>query len=286
MNLKKIDFKMLGAVVLIIAAVVTYWICSTKISEQTQQYSAENASLQTEVDYLQDLMNHKQQYIDETEYMSGEITRIMNEYPLDVKPENQIMYVNDLELQNDIVVEGLTMPGKEMVVVDNPSAASVATDQPVEDSMDAEETPVDDTAATAPAASGISSSVILYRSPTSFSFKVTYKSAKEMLKKICEDINSKKSIETVTLALDAETRNLTGNMTLALYSLDGTEREYEAPNVGNIITGTDNVFKTLDNASLLRTTTSDGTVSGGTETPVDNSESTETSEDKSTSTDN
>jgi uncharacterized protein YabE (DUF348 family) len=62
MNLKKIDLKILCAGVLCVAALGCYWYCANTVSEQTTKFKGENESLQTEVDYLQDLMNNKQHY--------------------------------------------------------------------------------------------------------------------------------------------------------------------------------------------------------------------------------
>lgn len=270
-NIKKIDIKVVIAVILFAITAILYFYCNSTITEKRQRLEAENQGLQSEVDYLQELMNDKQKYIDDTEMMSADITRIIGEFPADIKPENQIVYVNDLELKNAIVVKDMSMPGKEIVsVITDEQNNAQNNAQPADDAaQEGEAQPVDDSSQVTPAGGSMSSTVALYRNPTTFSFDVTYKSVKEMLKSICEDTNNKKSIESVTLAIDEATRNLTGTMTIAMYSLDGTDKEYVAPSVIGVTQGTDNIFKSLDNVNLLRSTTTDksaGVSDEGTET--------------------
>ena len=122
MGLKKNDLQLVGGLLAVVAAVVFYFICSMKLSPQTETLKSENLALQSEVAYLQDLMNHKEEYIAETEMMQGEIDNIVSQFPSDVKTETQIMYANNLELSNAIFVQTVDMPGKEMVVIETPTA--------------------------------------------------------------------------------------------------------------------------------------------------------------------
>lgn len=270
MRLKKSDIQLIIGIAIALLALAFYLYCSNTLSAKTDALTSENASLQAEVDYLQDLMNHKQEYIDETENMSAECTRIMGEFPADVKAETQIMYANDLETSNAVLVESVEMPGKEMVVVET-AVPVQAEAQPVDDTQ-----PVNDAVETAPAntASALSTSVLLYRNPTTITFKSTYKSAKDIIKAINEDKKDKKSIRALTLAFDEDTGNLSGTLIVEMYSLTGTDAEFVEPSVTGIKNGSPNIFKTSENVAALRTTTtaSDGETDGEGEEAADNAE--------------
>lgn len=265
MQIKKGDTTLIIAILLFVAAIGSYYFCQFSLSGKTETLNIENAALESEVTHLQDLMNHKQEYIDQTETMQAEMEDIKSQFPADIKPETQIMYANDLERNNAIFVSGVGMPGKEMVMVEAPVAAEAAPaeEAPVDDAA-AAEAPVDDTAA-APAGSALASTVLLYNNKTTVEFKSTYKSIKDILKQINEDTKEKKSIDSLTLAYDNETGNLTGTLVVNMYSLDGVGTKYEEPAVTGVKSGTTNIFNTSEDANSLRTTTTD-TAADGTET--------------------
>lgn len=272
MKLKKSDIQLIIGIAFALMAVAFYLYCSNSLAAKTDALTRENDSLQTEVDYLQDLMNHKQEYIDETENMSVECTEIMGEFPADVKAETQIMYANNLETSNAIKVESVEMPGKEMVVVESAAPAQPAADaQPVDDTQpvnDAVDTNVNNSA------SALTTSVLLYRNPTTITFKSTYKSAKDIIKIINEDTKDKKSIEALTLAFDEETGNLSGTIIIEMYSLTGTDAVFVEPSVTGIKNGSPNIFKSSENTAALYTTTTaaDGGTEGSGEDAADNAE--------------
>lgn len=286
MNIKKNDLILIGGALVVGVAVVAYVLCNSSLAQKTETFRNTNNALQTEVDYLQDLMNHKDEYIADTESMTSEIQQIISEFPADVKPENQIMYVNDIELRNDMVVTSLEMPDKELVALSGGEAVQPAADATAEtgDAEITEEPAEGATVAAEPVAqqaSGEVSSILLYRNETTFQFNTTYKSAKNVLKSVCEDISNKKSIEALTLAIDETTRNLTGNMSVAMYSLGGIDKKYEPPVVNGVRQGTDNIFKSIDNAALLKSSTTEGTVDAEAGTTEDeNKEDADKADDK------
>lgn len=266
MKIKKSDIKLIVAALLVFCAIGAYYFCNMSLSEKTSALEAENASLQSEVDYLQDLMNHKQEYIEETEMMRTEIDDIIHQFPADVRPEDQIMYANDIELFGGLIVESVTMPGEEVVpIVVASQQTDVAQQDPAEPVNDAAE-PVDavaDTTATpAPAGGAMASSIVLYRDPTTIELKSIYKSAKILIKSINESLTDKKSIESLSLSRDEQTGNLTGTLQVAMYYLEGADLEYAEPSVNGVIKGNTNIFNTSEDPNALWTTTTD--LSGGT----------------------
>lgn len=266
MKIKKSDIKLIVAALLVFCALGAYYFCNFSLSEKTNALKAENETLQSEVDYLQDLMNHKQEYIEETEMMKTEIDDIIHQFPADVRPEDQIMYANDIELFGGLIVESVTMPGDEVVPIVLASGQTDATQQdgtaPVADTTE-EAVAVDDTVVAAtPTGGAMASSIVLYRDPTTIELKSIYKSAKILIKSINESLTDKKSIESLSLSRDQQTGNLTGTLQVAMYYLDGADLEYTEPSVNGVIKGNTNIFNTSEDPNALWTTTTD--LSGGT----------------------
>lgn len=252
-NLKKSDIKLIVAVLFILAAVGTYYYCNMTLSSKTEGYKNENATLEKEVAYLQDLMNHKEEYVAETENMQAEITDIVSQFPADVKEEDQIMYSNKLELDNALLVEEVSMPGKEYVTlaVSAPAQEAAPTQDSIDDSQEA--APVDDSQ-TPVAAAGLASTISLYKNPTTISFKSTYKSLKDVLDSAIKDTSDKKSIDSLVVNYDTETGNLNGVVVMSLYSISGGDTEYVAPAVNGVKTGSTNIFGTSEDVNALRST--------------------------------
>jgi Tfp pilus assembly protein PilO len=84
-----------------------------------------------------------------------------------------------------------------------------------------------------------------YQSQITLAYQTTYKDLKEVLTYL-NDYQDRITVNNVTTAYSAETGELTGNMTLSLYSLAGTDREYTEPIIGRVTSGVDNIFRTKE----------------------------------------
>jgi hypothetical protein len=79
----------------------------------------------------------------------------------------------------------------------------------------------------------------------------SYNSVKDVIQKINTD-QDRKSIETLTLAFDSETGDLTTSIGFSLYSLTGTEAVYETPSVDGVVFGTNNIFNSADKKASIQ----------------------------------
>lgn len=226
--------------------VVVYLMVFTKYNEQRDVILAENKVLSQEVAYLQELMDNKEHYIAETDRMNVEMEEIKDQFPPEIHPEDEIYYAYNMETKYDVLTTGISMPVAEAVSVAQP----VTEMQPevVDDgteTVEGEEA-VEGEAAAEPAAATAASTIALYKAPITFSFKLTYSAAKDWVKEILEDRENKKSITSLTLSYEEQTGNLNGSMVVNMFSLSGTDKIYEAPNVQGIGIGTDDLFKSSD----------------------------------------
>lgn len=246
MKLKKSDINLLIILVGVLIAVLAYFLVYTKFNEKTEVLNAENATLQTEVDYLQDLADHKQQYLDETESMQAEIDEIKDQFPAAYKEEDDIIYVRQLEKDYDSLVKGLGMGAPAVIEV------ATAAPAPVEEvTEDGTEEDVEEGATTeATQAAAPSADIMLYNVPLTVEMTSSYASVKDIIQRINTD-RDRKSISQVSMAFDSETGDLTVNMNYNAYSLTGTEKTYQQPSVDGIRYGTNNIFNTAERKQAI-----------------------------------
>ncbi|MBR1693657.1 MAG: hypothetical protein IJ711_12930 [Lachnospiraceae bacterium] len=250
--------------------VVGAFLYGNNLAGKTETLSTENASLETEVSYLQDLMEHKQEYLDETDRMSMEMEDIKAQFPAEIRPETEIMYANGLESKFDVLLNTVNIPGTEIVAVDSgvPEAVEEATAE------DTEGATTDSAAADASgdALASSATSITLYKTETSLVYQASYKGLKDMIRYINEDTD-RKSIDEFSLGFDESTGNLTGSVKLGVYALAGTGKEYQAPVVTGVTDGKTQIIQggtTLNRNSANQAGdagTADGKASSGTTTP-------------------
>ena len=248
MKLKQSDKKILLIAAGVIILIGTYFFIFSGLNTKRAEIDMQNGTLQQEVNYLQDLKDHEQEYNDEMVRMAAENEDIISQFPADVRPETVIMYGQGLEVSNAFAVSSLEMPAASLVEVpvlaatDSTAAAAAPAAAPA-------------AAAPAPAAGSAptSSSLMLYNAPVTMGFRATYGGIKDVIKVINSDTN-RKSISSVTMAFDASTGNLMGSITANMYFVKGTDKVYEAPAVPGVGVGTNNIFKAAESLNATRDT--------------------------------
>lgn len=252
MKLKKSDVNILLIVLGIGAALLAYFLVFTNLNDKTDALKAQNASLQQEVNRLQDLANNKQKYLDDTATMQDEIEGIKGQFAAAYKPEDEVLYVRNLESNFDADAKAVNMPGTSpMEVVQSADAqaapaADAATDGTEDAAADgtAEAAPVDATVQTA------APEILLYQTPVTINFVSSYNSVKEIIKRLNTD-EMRKSVETLSLAFDSETGDLTGTLLFNMYSLTGTDAVYATPEIPGVVFGTNNIFNSADKKASI-----------------------------------
>ena len=244
MKLKKSDINILLIVLGLAIAAIAYFFVFTKLNEKTDAMKANNASLQQEVDRLQELANNKQKFLDDTATMQDEIENIKAQFAAAYNPEDEVLYVRELEKSFDASAKTVNMPGTSPMEVAQAAADQTAAAPAAEESVDATEVtgdaaPVDATAQTA------APEILLYQTPVTINFVASYNSIKDIVKRLNTD-EMRKSVETLSLAFDSETGDLTGTMLFNMYSLTGTDVTYTTPEIPGITFGTNNIFNSAD----------------------------------------
>ncbi len=238
MKAKKSEINILIMLIGILLAVLSYFVVYSKFTEKRDALVAENATLQSEVDALQQLADNKQFYIDETNRMDNEIQDILSGFPGEVRAEDHVMYTAGFEAMfpDTIWVNGLEIDDTELVHIATSEQAAPVNDAIVEDTGDG----VANDAVVA--SGGLKDTVFLYSSPFRMRYKITYRSFKDVVKMIIQS-DERMSIQDITLAYDAESGCLAGSLEATVYTVTGTDYIYKELDIPGVRTGVADIFK-------------------------------------------
>lgn len=234
--MKKSDKSIILVVVGILLAVAAYFAVYKPLTADTETMQKENAKLKKEVEYLQELADNKQKYIDDTAAMQEKIEEIKAQFPAQYLPEDEILYMVDAEDTHTAVVRSISMGTTTVVEVPLPQTETTTETEETEESEDGETTEIknEETA---------KSDILLYRTPVTTNVLSGYDNIKEILKQVNTDKN-RKSVDTLSISFDSKTGELVSTIAMSMYSLTGTEAVYTTPKVDGVVYGTKDIFNT------------------------------------------
>lgn len=230
--MKKSDKTIILMLVGILLAAASYFLVYKNLTAETETMQKANAELKKEVEYLQELADNKQKYIDDTAAMQIQIEEIKAQFPAQYLPEDDIIYMIDAEETHSAVATSINMGVTAVVEVAPPvTEAPAATEEPA---AEGEATEVSTEETVAP-------DIMLYRTPVTVNMLSGYKGIKEFLKQVNTDKN-RKAVDTISISFDSETGELLSTIGMSMYSLTGTEAVYTSPKVDGVVYGTDDIF--------------------------------------------
>lgn len=207
-------------ILVIIAAVLAYFYLFMPLAEKRNTLLTENHDLDER------LINLKNMAVDEDLFKIGinesnkTIKQVMNHYSAGNTPEKSIMMIDGLEQKVGIRLPNLSFSQPEVI--------STVKMPLVTENADGTYTIV-------------YYDVNLLRETLSTNYACTY----EQLKKMIDYINAypeRMNIDSISVTYDSETNGLKGNVTLNLFAVTGTGKEYTEPNISGLSMGTDNIF--------------------------------------------
>jgi len=230
-----------GGVFLLLAWLYGY----TPLQEKTAAIEAENVTLKAKADLYQQINANLPTYEEGIANMEARIAEIANSYPVFISREDEILFLANMEntYVSDIAVENITMSAVEEIIADVP--AEPVAEAPAEGdaaTTDAQAAPVTETVVEQ------GPEIHMYRQPVNYSFRCTYKGAKDMLTHLYAQTN-KKSVNSMTLAYDSSTGNLMGSVDLDQYYMTGIDKLYQPTSVPPVPKGVRDVFHTINGAS-------------------------------------
>lgn len=203
---------------------------ATPLQEKTAALQTENVTLKAKADLYQAINANLPTYEEGIEKMERQIADIANSYPVYISREDEILFLANMEntYHSDLAVENITMSAVEEIL------ANVVVETEDTEAVTQE-------AATATEAVP---EIHMYRQPVNYSFRCTYKGAKDMITHLYAQTD-KKCVEGVSLAYDSATGNLMGSLDLNQYYMTGIDKNYQPTSVPTVPKGVRDVFHTV-----------------------------------------
>lgn len=207
---------------------------ATPLQEKTAALQTENVTLKAKADLYQAINANLPTYEEGIEKMERQIADIANSYPVYISREDEILFLANMEntYHSDLAVENITMSAVEEIV-----ANVVVETEDTEAVTQEEATATEEVVEAVP-------EIHMYRQPVNYSFRCTYKGAKDMITHLYAQTD-KKCVEGVSLAYDSATGNLMGSLDLNQYYMTGIDKNYHPTSVPTVPKGVRDVFHTV-----------------------------------------
>ena len=197
----------------ILFVVIAASVVFTPLRSKNAQLKAQKTELKNELATIDDIKAHEDEYLSETKRLEAKCKELGDRFPALVTPQDQILYAVDLENRFPTMF------------VDKLSCEEAVNVQESENGNNN-----------------------LFYAPMTLDYQIEYADLKGFLNALSEEA-SRRSIENITLTR-AETGVLMGTMKMNAYYMTGTDKEYQKPDLSDVFTGTDNVFKTGGGVSI------------------------------------
>ncbi len=233
------DKKLLIMLVGILFMALSYFTMYRGNVTKAENLRAENATLSARVSELEAVQDKCPQYETDMETMNAGIEQIIDQFPVYLREENNIMDVVHLEDETNVFVSSLTIA--DPVIVDT-STASQGTDASADAAADTAGDASADTAGTTDAA--VTADVGLYKLfdiVSTVVFDADYDGMKDMVSFIA-GADDPMSVEQISMTFNSANGLLSGTMDFNTYYLFGQDKAYVPAEIPAIPHGVDNIF--------------------------------------------
>lgn len=250
MKVSKRDVLLLLGFLGILAAVCSYLFVFQPTMEKAQALTEENKQLEARIADLQKKSDNRDTYESQTAQMRREIEEIYQLFPVDVREENAVILAINQELLSPLKMESVTIEAlvevpfmDEVQQQDMPDATyEIEEVEEIEDATGTQDAPTPDAGNTQNAA-GVNPFHLMNRKAT-LNYEVSYEGLKRSVKNICMQTD-RMVIDNLSVVYDEQTGLLKGTTTVNMFCVPGQEgKEYEEPDFGGVLLGTNNIFGT------------------------------------------
>lgn len=220
-NLKKyfnqrtfMGVSLIGIVVFVFVYVYVY----LGFVEKTEALEQANMTLKQELQELEEHYQNMASYKQGIEEMQTAIEDILQEYPADAREENVVMLAVQIQEENDITYSSINMEEQEAVY-------TVPHDLFMTAGLE-----------------GFETDVVFAQKHATYVNETTYDDLKECIAQVYA-VKERIGMDNIVYCKNQETGMLEGNINLYFYSAAGTGKTYEAPDIAEYISGTENLFQ-------------------------------------------
>ncbi len=249
MKVSKRDVLLLVAAIGILAAVCSYFFVCKPTLEKTKALVEENKQLEARIADLQSKSDNRDTYESQTAQMQREMEEIYQLFPVDVREEDAVLLTINQELLSPMKVGSVTIDALvEVPIVDAPqdevpeATYGYAEIEQLEDETGTQDAPVNEVDYTSDTAS-VNPFHLMSRKAT-INYEVSYEGLKRSVKNICMQTD-RMVIDNLSVVYDEQTGLLKGSTAVNMFCVPGQEgKEYEEPDFGSVLLGTQNIFGT------------------------------------------
>lgn len=233
MKISKKEIGLLLGVFGLLLAVIAYSLVFTPYQDKIASLESELTSLEAEKTELETLAASQDYYELEIERLTEENDEILDQFPAGIEPEDEIMYVVELEKEVDIDIPSISY-GSPVAIYGAAATAEEATEG---ETTEGETTQSETTT--------VQQGMAAYQLAMNVSYSTSYKGLKDAITYTNAHLN-RMVIDTLSVSYDATTGKTSGSMTFNLYYLTGTDKVYTQPNVPEGELGVNNIFGTIE----------------------------------------
>lgn len=265
---KKILLMFLGVLLL----VLSYFFVYKGQMEEASVIESENVSLQARLNELLEMAKNKEFYEQETREMQTKILDYCEAFPADVRPEDGIVLAQNMENVMDMKISNVGLGAKEFIASLDGKTEEERGEDFEQTLMEQGASVTEEQIAEIEQTQGISReeaiqqqsmeialdattdllnaafTPTLYRTQDTIQFVSTYDSLKRSVKYLASQ-DGRMTMNNVNASFDSTTGNLTGTMTINIFSMTGAANTYNKPDAGKVPYGTDNIFGTIESTT-------------------------------------
>lgn len=213
------DKKLVMVVVAVAIVAASYLLGFTKFNDLTMQYQAEANKLHATQKDLIEKTNNRAKYEKDTAEYKKQYNAVFANYGSSIDQSAYMDFLNKVEMITGVWIKGVTFSESTNIYTfgkvrsTNPSAGGTTV---------------------------YNTDLEGWKTTLTLSYEAEYAEWKSMIAYI-NNYYSKNSIESISMAYNSQEGTVTGTISLAAYSVTGSNRKYVAPEF-NLPTGTDNIF--------------------------------------------
>ncbi|MEG1459506.1 MAG: hypothetical protein RSJ40_09385 [Acetivibrio sp.] len=246
MNRRKLSDKEIKLLLIFFSLLLlggSYFFVYDRFHIQTLEMKEKNIEMEAELRHLKSMVLKEKEVETETRQMEAESQLIVNKIPSLVTQEKAIYIVDEMEKILGIKIQSIGFSMNEVL-----KEGEGTEEEPIsmEEAISSTQEAVDGITAEPEKSQELQGSeekpqIIGYASKLQMQYTASYSQLKEMLHYIAK-YEDRMTLEKIDAVFDTETGNLMGTMEVAMYSLEGTEREYQAPVINGISQGVSNIM--------------------------------------------
>ena len=233
---------------------------------KAEEIETASVPLETRLNELLEMAKNKEFYVEETSKYNQEVSDYVAQFPADVKEEDGILLARDMENTLDMEVSNIGISTRNFIAsLDGSTEEEIGelidqtlsekANEQTQEQIDeiegtdtkAEEALADATEAAVSDAENLTDLTVLFRRLDTLQFSGTYESLKDAVDYLASR-SGRMTLDSVDASFDASTGNLTGTITVNMFSMTGTGSTYTEPDAGSVALGRKDLFGTIETA--------------------------------------